>query len=178
MKDTLSKCVGVVPHVRWGLNRRNELQSSVAHTDYANDSAWHNAEPALTDNDGADEDVEDAAAEEREHEGGIACHLLGNLELEESSSCCLSAACGCVRMLNLTKTEYDQVYTEDDVRAAQTVSAFLGHLMWLCASLAIFGWHDWWCNSSPYDARASSRMRTFACMVFKPAAGSDTYGLG
>jgi len=89
-----------ITHVRWGLNRRNELQSSVAHTDYADDSAWHNAEPALTDNDGADEDVEDAAAEEREHEGGIACHLLGNLELEESSS----------------KTEYDQVYTEDDVR--------------------------------------------------------------
>lgn len=135
MEDMLSKCIGAVPHVRWGLNGRNELQSSVAHTDYANDCAWHNAEPALTDNDGADEDVEDAAAEEREHEGGIACHLLGDLELEERSSCCLLAGCGSLRTLSLTETEYDQVYTEDDVRAAQTVSAFLCHMMWFWASI-------------------------------------------
>ena len=77
-----SRSMENVPHVRWGLNRRNELQSSVAHTNYADDGAWHNAEPALTHDDRTDEDVEDAAAEEREHERGIACHLLGNLELE------------------------------------------------------------------------------------------------
>jgi hypothetical protein len=77
-----SRSMENLPHVRWGLNRRNELQSSVAHTNYADNGAWHNAEPALTHDDRTDEDVEDAAAEEREHERGIACHLLGNLELE------------------------------------------------------------------------------------------------
>jgi hypothetical protein len=38
-----------VPHVRWGLDGGNELKSRVAHTNYADNCAGHDAEPALTD---------------------------------------------------------------------------------------------------------------------------------
>lgn len=76
-----------IPHVRWGLNRGNEFQGSIGYADEANNGAWDDSVPALAYDNGANEDVEDATTEEREHERGIAGHLLGDLELKESGSC-------------------------------------------------------------------------------------------
>lgn len=79
--------VADIPHVGRGLDGGNKLQSRIGHTNDADNGTGHNAEPALAYDNRANEDVEDAAAEEREHERGIARHLLGDLELKESRSC-------------------------------------------------------------------------------------------
>jgi hypothetical protein len=47
-----------VPHVRRGLDRRDELQRSVSDTNQANDGTWNDAEPLLANDNGTDEDVD------------------------------------------------------------------------------------------------------------------------
>ena len=47
-----------LPHVRRGLNGGNELQSRVCQADDTNDGSRNDTEPTLSDNHGADEDVD------------------------------------------------------------------------------------------------------------------------
>lgn len=46
-----------VPHVCWGLDRRDELENDVADADDADDGARHVLNPAVGKDNGADEDV-------------------------------------------------------------------------------------------------------------------------
>ena len=47
-----------LPHVRRGLDRGNVFQNGVTETDDADDGTGDNAEPAVTNNHGADENVD------------------------------------------------------------------------------------------------------------------------
>jgi hypothetical protein len=47
-----------VAHVRWGLDGRDVLEDDVAEADQADDGAGDILEPALVEDDGADEDVD------------------------------------------------------------------------------------------------------------------------
>lgn len=73
-----------LPHVGGGLNRGDELKDSVADANEANNRARDYAQDVAVEQDGADEDVEGAAADEAEEEGRVARDLGRYLELEEA----------------------------------------------------------------------------------------------
>ena len=76
-----------ISHVRRWLDARHELQRNVRETTDGYDSARRNLPPRIAHHDTADEEVEDAAAEEGEHEGGVARDLGRDLEFEEGGCC-------------------------------------------------------------------------------------------
>lgn len=73
-----------LPHVGGGLDRGNKLEDGVANTNKANNRARNYAQDVAVEQDGADKDVEGAAADEAEEEGGVARDLGRDLELEEA----------------------------------------------------------------------------------------------
>lgn len=76
-----------LPHVGGGLDGGDELEDGVADADEADDGAGDYAQDVAVQQDGADEDVEGAAADEAEEEGGVARDLGRDLELEEAGGC-------------------------------------------------------------------------------------------
>lgn len=73
-----------LPHVGWGLDGGDELEDGVADANEADDGAGDYAQDMAVQQDGADEDVEGAAADEAEEEGRVARDLGWDLELEEA----------------------------------------------------------------------------------------------
>lgn len=73
-----------LPHVGGGLDGGDELEDGVADADEADDGAGDYAQDVAVQEDGADKDVEGAAADEAEEEGGVARDLGRDLELEEA----------------------------------------------------------------------------------------------
>lgn len=71
-------------HVGRRLDGRDEFQDDVADADEANDGARDDAQHAIVQQDRADKDVESAATDKGEQEGGIARDLGWDLELEEA----------------------------------------------------------------------------------------------
>jgi hypothetical protein len=85
-------------HVGRGLDGGNELESDVGNTGDTHDAASNLAENAVAHHQRAEEDVEDATADEREHERRMSRNLRGDLELKKASN----------------KTKDDHVSTQDD----------------------------------------------------------------
>lgn len=75
-------------HVRGGLDAGDKFEYSVADANKANDGAGDYAQDVAVEQDGADKDVEGAAADEAEEEGGVARDLGRDLELEEAGGFC------------------------------------------------------------------------------------------
>lgn len=73
-----------LPHVGGGLDGGDELEDGIADADEADDGARDYAQDVAVEQDGADEDVEGAAADEAEEEGRVARDLGRDLELEEA----------------------------------------------------------------------------------------------
>ena len=73
------------PHIRGRLNAWNVLERDVPDATQCDDSAGSVLPPLVAHGDAAHEEVKDAAADEGEHEGGISCHLGGDLELYSRS---------------------------------------------------------------------------------------------
>lgn len=59
-------------HVGWRLDGGDEFEHNIADADEADDGAGDDAQPAVVQQDRADEYVEGAAADEGEEEGGVA----------------------------------------------------------------------------------------------------------
>jgi hypothetical protein len=76
-----------LPHVGGGLDGGDELQDGVADADEADDGTRDYAQDVAVQQDGADKDVEGAAADEAEEEGRVARDLGWDLELEEAGGC-------------------------------------------------------------------------------------------
>lgn len=64
-----------IPHIRRRLNARNELECHISGADKRDESACRIFPPIIAHDDAADEEVEDAAADKAEHEGGVAGDL-------------------------------------------------------------------------------------------------------
>lgn len=75
------------PHVRGWFDARDKLQRTVCDSNNPNDRSEDLVQEPLIEKDGANEDVENAAAEEREEERRVARNLRGDLKFEKGSSC-------------------------------------------------------------------------------------------
>ena len=96
--DLLRAPAGIrFPHVGRGLDRGNELEGDISHTDQANDGAGNNPQDVGVEEDAANEDIEDTTADEREKERSVARDLRRNLEFKKTSG----------------KTENDNVYAHN-----------------------------------------------------------------
>lgn len=73
-----------LPHIGGGLDRRDELKDGVTNANETDNRARDYAQDVAVEQDGADEDVEGAAADEAEEEGRVARDLGRDLELEEA----------------------------------------------------------------------------------------------
>lgn len=73
-----------LPHIGRRLDRRDEFENDVADADEADDGARDDAQHAVVQQNRADKDVESAATNEGEEEGGVARDLRWDLELEEA----------------------------------------------------------------------------------------------
>lgn len=83
-----------VPHVRGRLDAWNELQRHISETDDADHGAGDDLQHVAGQQDAADEDVEDAPAEEGEHEAGISADVGRDLELCTVRTICLVSQLG------------------------------------------------------------------------------------
>lgn len=86
-----------LPHVGGGLDGGDEFEDGVADADEADDGAGDYAQDVAVQQDGADEDVEGATADEAEEEGRVTRDLGWDLELEEAG--------GLLRRVPLVKSE-------------------------------------------------------------------------
>lgn len=87
-------------HVGWGLNGRDELQSKVSDTGEADNRTGNILQDMTMQHERADEDVKDTTSQEREEEGRVSVHVIGNLGKKLQSS--------------NNETEDDNVHANDD----------------------------------------------------------------
>ena len=69
------------PHIRRRLNARHKLKRDVPQSNQRDQATRRVLPPVVTHNDAANEEIEDAAADEAEHERGVAGDLRRDLEL-------------------------------------------------------------------------------------------------